>query len=266
MKIKGVRFYARLLIRLGLTGSGFWAKFLEKTGLYNTVREFIPERILRRIPKEEHLLLTNADIDWAETKAYSFGEQPIIYVNLVGREPLGRVNLGKEYEEVRNQVKYRLESLTDEGKSLRVRVWKREELYDGKHFGEMPDLVLIIENGSYHISTSIGHEALFYEPGRWSGAHKLDGVFMAVGNQVKRNCKVNASIIDLMPTILHIFDLPIPNDVDGRVLKEIFVSESTLAKRETKYGRFREERKEYVWKSDEEEEVRQRLRDLGYID
>ena len=38
-----------------------------------------------------------------------------------------------------------------------------------------------------------------------------------------------------VPTILHMFDIPNPKDMDGRVLNEIFKEDSELAKREIKY-------------------------------
>jgi hypothetical protein len=35
----------------------------------------------------------------------------------------------------------------------------------------------------------------------------------------------NALVMDLFPTILYIYDLPIPRDVDGRILTELFTEE-----------------------------------------
>lgn len=43
------------------------------------------------------------------------------------------------------------------------------------------------------------------------------------------------SIYDLAPTILYLFDVPIPEDMDGRLLKEIFKGDSNLEKKEVKY-------------------------------
>jgi len=69
-----------------------------------------------------------------------------------------------------------------------------------------------------------------------SGGHKSEGIFLAYGSGVKRGYKIDsARIHDLVPTILHIFGLPIPRDVDGRVLKEIFEEGSELARREITY-------------------------------
>ncbi len=52
----------------------------------------------------------------------------------------------------------------------------------------------------------------------------------------KKGYKItDAKIYDIAPMILHIFGLSIPNDVDGRVLMEIFKEDSEFAKRKPKY-------------------------------
>jgi len=51
----------------------------------------------------------------------------------------------------------------------------------------------------------------------------MNGIFVAKGPRIKKGIKIDgAKIYDIAPTILHIFGLPIPNEMDGRVLKEIF--------------------------------------------
>ncbi len=40
---------------------------------------------------------------------------------------------------------------------------------------------------------------------------------------------------DLLPTILHMMDIPISDNADGKVKTELFILNSTPAKREPKY-------------------------------
>ena len=69
-----------------------------------------------------------------------------------------------------------------------------------------------------------------------SAIHRMNGILIAVGDEIKSGYKViDANIMDIAPTILHIFGIPIPKDMDGRVLKEIFKENSELAKREVVY-------------------------------
>lgn len=72
----------------------------------------------------------------------------------------------------------------------------------------------------------------------WAGTHKVHGIFIAYGKDIKKNYKINeVKIYDIAPTILHIFNLPIPNDIDGKVLIEIFEPESEIARRKPKIRR-----------------------------
>jgi hypothetical protein len=54
----------------------------------------------------------------------------------------------------------------------------------------------------------------------------IDGIFIIEGPCIKNNFFVeNVSILDIFPTILFIFDLSIPNDINGRILQQVFNDE-----------------------------------------
>jgi predicted AlkP superfamily phosphohydrolase/phosphomutase len=58
-----------------------------------------------------------------------------------------------------------------------------------------------------------------------SGTHKteaaMDGIFAAAGGPLRRGVRLeSASILDLAPTVLHLLGLPVPDDMEGRVLTE----------------------------------------------
>ena len=51
----------------------------------------------------------------------------------------------------------------------------------------------------------------------------MDGIFIAYGPDIKEGFETNdVEIYAITPTILHLYNVPIPKDIDGRVLKEIF--------------------------------------------
>ena len=56
-----------------------------------------------------------------------------------------------------------------------------------------------------------------------TGDHKPYGIYLAYGGGIAKGVKLDrAEIIDLAPTILYAFNTPIPDDMDGKVMKEIF--------------------------------------------
>jgi hypothetical protein len=62
----------------------------------------------------------------------------------------------------------------------------------------------------------------------YSGTHEgaPDGFFLAVGDGIRAGGTLgSASVLDVMPTILYLFGLPVARDMEGRVLTEILDDE-----------------------------------------
>ena len=104
------------------------------------------------------------------------------------------------------------------------------------------------------------------EPGQGRGQHYPYGVFIATGDGVRRAATFRgASVLDVAPTILQLFGAPIPLDIDGKALAQIFES-TWLADHPLRYVDM-----DTSFTSDQEtltegdEEVMERLRALGYI-
>lgn len=90
---------------------------------------------------------------------------------------------------------------------------------------------------------------------------------MMRGPGVRKGAELEGTrIIDLAPTILYILGLDIPSDMDGRVLEEAF-EESFLTRRRIRYGPPSPLGAGLDSGFDEEEsqEIRDRLRGLGYL-
>ena len=96
-------------------------------------------------------------------------------------------------------------------------VLRGEDVYFGELVAKAPDIVLVASD-DYNL-TGVYH-------GRVHNAHALEGIFAASGANIKRGGRIDIEIVDLVPTILHLMGLSIPDDMDGRVLKEIFSKES----------------------------------------
>ncbi len=174
------------------------------------------------------------NVDWPKTRAYAI--TGMISVNLKGREPEGIIEPGEEYERVRDEISAKLQKLADPktGEPLGVRVFRREEIYHGEYLSLAPDILFQID--SYPEAKTATENSEWHKPS-WSGWHTRQGIFMACGDNIKRSGGrlPDLKIYDITPTVLHMFTLPIPTDLDGRVLSEIFESTSELAKAEVTY-------------------------------
>jgi len=205
------------------------------------IKKFIPREIINSFRRlRRHQLLLKDEIfgekligliDWENTKAHALGNEGSIYINLKGRDDYGSVST-EEYDSVRERI---IEDLKEDFED--VEIFKREDIYEGAYVDMAPDIMFIINDGSiktggYSPSGSLFKEAV---PGKdVMSNHSLHGIFLTYGEEFKR-MKIDPVIYDITPTVLHIFGLPIPKDMDGRVLKEIFREDSEPGKREVKY-------------------------------
>lgn len=178
--------------------------------------------LLKQLYRSLTLHTGKTPIQWEKTKAFSYGTWGTIYINLEGREPQGIVK-EEDYEKLRSEI---IDGL---GK-MSVKAYRREELYQGSYLELAPDIIIKTDDYVNFISAKVGYGREFLE--EYGGAHRVNGTFIAYGPDIKKNFEIDAKIYDVAPTILHILGYPIPKDVDGRVLKEIFKEGSEPFQRE----------------------------------
>jgi len=191
----------------------------------------LPDKIRELLRPITNKVYTPPKFDLENSVAFCISEGSFggIYIN---------PNLSLEEKEVViSKIKSVLESIVDEKTKKRpiYKVFRREELYEGaspdKYY---PDLIVIPSEG-YDIG-EYNPTGTLTDISFKNGDHRLYGIFLAYGQGIKKGYEIkNAKIYDIAPTILHIFGLPIPNDMDGRVLMEIFEEDSEFAKRKPKY-------------------------------
>jgi predicted AlkP superfamily phosphohydrolase/phosphomutase len=218
--------------------------------------------------------VTSGTIDWKQTRAYSGSpSEHGVFINVQGREPCGVVPGGREYEDLRRLIRERLVELTDsKGRPIFKVVHLREDVYDGPYVHAAPDIVLELNDG-YMITPNLSPGEIISDKSQFGwGWHTRDGILIARGEGIRPQGQIDgASIIDLAPTILYAMDLPIPEDMDGKVLTELFLP-SYLEKNPPQYQSVGEEdllevdRSEKIFSTEDETLIQDRLRKLGYID
>jgi predicted AlkP superfamily phosphohydrolase/phosphomutase len=134
---------------------------------------------------------------------------------------------GKEYQLVRDEIMQKLNNLYDPQKERSVNgtVYSKEEWYHGDCSCNAPDITYIAHAGRYQAGnvTGFGANTTFTDFTGVSAAHSMDGIFMASGAHIKRGATVQgADIMDLAPTILYLMGCKVPDDMDGKVLVDLF--------------------------------------------
>ncbi len=229
----------------------------------------------RRIPWPTFVKKYRAElVDWRRTRAYGnfTGDEPAITLNVKGRDTWGTVNQGSEYEDVREEIIRRLKALRDPDTGLPVveQVYRREEVYSGPYVDEAPDIAFIPREWLYRPRGDLDVQHPLEAPESLTPAtHRMDGILIAWGKHIRHHEGVSdAQIIDLAPSVLHLFGLPIPDDIDGKVLTEILTPEF-MARHPVQQERVVSEAREVggeVFSEEERKQVEEGLRALGYID
>ena len=204
----------------------FISLLLRRLNLTNIMRKIFNYPGLK--PIYLHLVQNSGKtpVVWDKAKAFSYGTWGTIYLNLIGREPQGIVKK-EEYEQLRNEIIRGLQEIS-------VKAHKREELYHGEYLESAPDIIIETDDYITSISPTVGFGTEFLEGS--DGSHRKDnGTFIAWGPDIKKNFEKNAKIYDVTPTILHMFGISIPKDMDGMVLKGIFKEGSETFQRAVLY-------------------------------
>jgi len=163
--------------------------------------------------------------DWRRTKAYAAGLSGIS-INVLGREPIGAVEPGGQQQMLREEIRRKLEALTDPETGQRVihRVYRREELYQGPYLDELPDLIVGYNRGyrTERATLKVGFDRPVISPNntKWSGDHVTVDPELVPGvlfcNRPLSTDKQR--LVDLAPTILTLLGVRVPSGVEGEAL------------------------------------------------
>jgi predicted AlkP superfamily phosphohydrolase/phosphomutase len=256
--------------RLFYEGMQFESSKLVQTLLPPQLRSAIRRRI--RSNRSAFKTDVEATVDMTTTKAF-FASVPCqgIYIN-VKRDGMGVVEPGSEYEELRDFIKERLYGLRDPRTGQRVvdRVSYREEAYHGEQTSSAPDILFVARDYAFLGRQLFGSRAIIETSvNMGNGFHRMNGIFLAYGPGIQAGLQVEgADITDIAPTVLYSMGLPVPDDMDGRVLTEIWHPQRVTS-RPVEYvaaGIYEEPTSEEEYSDTETAALEERLKALGYLD
>lgn len=165
-------------------------------------------------------------IDWANTQAYAVGIN-CMYLNLRGREKWGVVNPGRDAENLIARLVSDLESSIDPETGQRPikYAYRSDIVYSGAHRDRGPDIILGYDSGWRGSNESalgeVPEEVYIDNMLKWSGDHCMAAdVVPGVVLTNRPFLQPDPALVDLGPTILHLFGVTPPADMTGRNLYE----------------------------------------------
>ncbi|RPJ63486.1 MAG: hypothetical protein EHM23_01760 [Acidobacteria bacterium] len=228
----------------------------------------LKSRVVRRTINDRALA-----VDEQRSMAYSVP----IFFNVTG------IRLNVKGEAARKAAVQNLErnlsriSDPDTGKQVITEVFPGREYYSGVAAERVPDLIAIADP-QYCFKHALGFYSSIVtgrQDVRGPAKHRMEGIFMARGKGIPVRTEPVRSVHleDIAPTALHLMGLPVPSDMDGRILTEIFSSQYNRS-RPVAYEEprgfwpnpVRPEFSSNAMSAEDEAIIENQLRSLGYLE
>jgi predicted AlkP superfamily phosphohydrolase/phosphomutase len=160
-------------------------------------------------------------VDWSRTRAYAVGFGGI-YINMAGREASGIVGK-EEARQIKREIAEKLKALRDpvHDRAPVSEVYDRDQAYSGPYVQDAPDLVVGFAPG-YRVAWEtvtggFGTEVVSDNTRPWAGDHNMNPP--QVPGMLFCNRPIDTdtpNIIDIAPSVLDLFGVPIPGHMDGK--------------------------------------------------
>ncbi len=212
---------------------------------------------------------TFAAIDWDQTKAFASPiPQQGIFINLKGRERYGCVE-PSELKALKDEIAVALMSLVGPDGDLVVDVVHRsEDVFFGQALEGAPDLLPVMRDHRFELDDEVFHKEPFKDLSHLPrGVHHPAGIVALRAPEVDAGARLQGTVMDVTPTLLHLAGLKVPEGLDGSVLAAA-LQEAALKERPIQYtaaisSGTRHESSPYS--KEEEAAIEESLRGLGYL-
>jgi len=231
------------------------------------------------LPPEKETSLSPDMVDWSRTTAWGEGGYYArIFFNVAGREPHGILPT-HEYLDFREELIRGLQNMTDgKGNFLRNRALIPEKIY--RYCRNVPpDVMVYFDDLRYRSSGTVGHAGVFLDgagEGMDQANHTPYGMFIMARMVDVRSARSRenlgigtATCLDITPTVLFEMGLGVPDELSGRPITweprgwpprdfSAVPSSSEAAPQE-------KSDQPSGFSAEEEEIIKKRLEDLGYM-
>ncbi len=193
---------------------------------------------------------SSGNIDFSKTIAFYFSVcSRGIRINLKDKYKNGFVNK-KNYEKIRKEIIKVLKDMKDPetGEKIVKNIYTFEEIY-GKNAENDPLDIIFDFYEKYSAQELLqppmesnifkSHKnslEVFSKPGfyDWIGDHRPNGILFMYGNKIKSKKKIDANVIDIVPTALTLMNSTIPSNINGKVITDAFIKKPVVKKSKVK--------------------------------
>lgn len=208
----------------------------KKKGVLSLVREAIPlgwrQQVSRCMPRSMRsnisLKWMNAGIDWQRSRVFCVpnSNEGYFRVNLKGREPLGVVAAGGEYDDLVGGLIAELDALQNPANGVRAveRVARTDTVCHGDRVCDLPDALAtwnpearltdsIVSPRAGHITRLAGYQVSPF----YTGNHRPNAFVAARGPALGAGASLQGGhIADIAPTVLALLGVDAPSHFEGR--------------------------------------------------
>lgn len=236
------------------------------------------QALARRLPRLRQQAEAEArlsGIDWSRTRAYSDGVRDEIFVNLSGREPQGIVG-ADAYPSLVAGLKESIAGIRELGTGRPVvdSVVHRDDVYHGPYVDRAPDLTIrwVLDGPmqGFEVTSPRARDRMreaAAAPVFQDGGHHPEGILVASGPNVRPGAAAG-DLTDVTPTILALLGVPVPSGLDGKpldLLRGVAIEAGAATPGSPSGAPARDVDETTGYTAEEEEAVRRRLEDLGYL-
>jgi predicted AlkP superfamily phosphohydrolase/phosphomutase len=213
------------------------------------------------------------ELDWGRTVAYA-GTPSSQGIHIVRQPPDADAPMSREaYERLTAEIADGLLQARHPitGRPLVTEVVTRHDTFAGPYEALAPDLSLVLEGGA--AISILRSDALVRTHDEVKGNHRPEGVFLAHGPSIRAGAHLDElSIVDVAPLLLYCLDVPLPDDMSGRIPGQA-LEPGELDRRPARHVSAAvadpqlEARDDHVaYNAEDEEAIVSRLRALGYVE
>ncbi|RME45634.1 MAG: hypothetical protein D6791_10260 [Chloroflexi bacterium] len=232
------------------------------------VKSMRPQRqkAVKMLLRRGGLIPSAGAVDFRKSPVLPSNSSLQMWINSQDRFTHGIVSLHEKHDLLDRLSRY-LRALQDPvtQEPVVADVYQGSDVYQGPAVPRGPDLVI-----EYHNFYRPDAESRTVNP-YLEGGHTGYGIFLAYGPGVRPTEVAGASLTDLAPTVLYLLGEPVPPDMDGRVIAEMFTKAYRTA-HPVRYGTWPARLEEApagaesAYTPEQEAEIEDQLRRLGYIE